>query len=99
MSRDHLAISSTASLAIVTSSTNAKGAMYVNKNPTFRKGTNYERAMQRKKKLKKNLNWLMSTTGMNVTMLYFWLFSLFVGNDVGRVFPEHSNFRFFTSGQ
>ena len=96
LSRDHLAMSSTASLAMVTNSTKANGATYVNRNPTLRNGMNCERAMQRKKKLKKNLNWLISTTGMNVTMLYFWLFSRLVGKDVGRVLPEHSNFRFFT---
>jgi hypothetical protein len=37
-------------------STKAKGAIKVKRNPTLRAFTNYETAMSKKNKLKKNLN-------------------------------------------
>jgi hypothetical protein len=33
---------------------------------------NWLQAMIRKKRLRKNLNWLMRTSGMKVITLYFW---------------------------
>lgn len=51
---------------MVTASTTASGAMYVNRNPTFKTGMNWVSAMMRKNRLKKNLNWLMSTIGTKV---------------------------------
>jgi len=37
-------------------STNAKGAMKVNRNPTLKALINWDRAISKKKRLKKNLN-------------------------------------------
>ena len=39
--------------------------------PTLKEGMNCDKVISRKKKLKKNLNWLNNTTGMKVSMLYF----------------------------
>ena len=47
--------------------------------PTLNIGMNCDNAITKKKKLKKNLNWLISTTGRKVITLYFWLFRLLVG--------------------
>ena len=49
---------------------------------------NWLSAMSRKKRLKKNLNWLKRTTGTKVTTLYFVLLSLLPGKcRVGSVCP------------
>jgi len=58
MAQSHfiLAISSNASLIIVIINTNERGAINVNKNPTHKAFKNYERAINKKKRLKKNLN-------------------------------------------
>jgi hypothetical protein len=37
----------------------------------LRTGMNWLQAMMRKKRLRKNLNWLNRTRGMKVMMLYF----------------------------
>jgi hypothetical protein len=37
----------------------------------LRTGMNWLQAMMRKKRLRKNLNWLKRTRGMKVMMLYF----------------------------
>lgn len=54
-----------------------------------------ERAMRRKNRLKKNLNWLKSTTGIKVMMLYFWFFTRLLTNLLGVVFPFMNTFLFY----
>lgn len=49
--------------------------------------------MIRKNRLKKNLNSLYSTVGMNVNTLYFWLFNLFDRKLPGEVVPLSSILR------
>lgn len=53
--------------------TNDNGAKYVKIRPTLRIGTNWVRAIIRKKKFWKYLNWLKSTSGRNVSTLYLVL--------------------------
>jgi hypothetical protein len=55
----------------------------VNMNPTLRGGMNYERQINRKNRLKKNLNWLKRTTGTKVMKLYFVLSILLLRCDLG----------------
>lgn len=49
LSLEYLLKSSTASFVIVIASTTAKGATYVNRNPTLRGGKIWETAIRRKK--------------------------------------------------
>lgn len=58
-------------MPIVSSSTNTKGARKVKRKPTLRDSKNWEMDTQRKKRLKKNLNWLKRTRGMKFRRLYF----------------------------
>ena len=69
-----LAISSDNSLIIVTMSTNARGATNDIRNPTLNAGTIWDKAMSRKNRLKKYLNWWNSTRGMNDHQVYLQLF-------------------------
>ena len=57
---------------------------------------NCERAISRKNRLKKNLNWLNSTTGTKVRILYFWLFILFPVNECGNLLPPKLSTRTFS---
>lgn len=108
LSLRNLWISSTASLTMVTIMTNTRGATYVKRNPvnnqtrkiqnnlpTLNGGKNWEIAITRKNKLKKNLNWLMRTTGIKVMIEYFWLQSLLLQNLLGSVFPLMFSFLSF----
>jgi hypothetical protein len=56
---------------MVTISTNTRGATYVMRRPTFKKGKNWETAISKKNILKKNLNSLYKRSGKNVKKLYF----------------------------
>jgi hypothetical protein len=58
-------------LAIVKRSTKIKGAKNVKRKPTRRDSKNYESEIPKKKMLKKNLNWLNRTRGMNDNTEYF----------------------------
>lgn len=75
-------------MRIVILKTTTKGATYVNMKPTLRGGTNWDRAIRRKKRLKKNLNWLNSTTGIRVQILYLVFLFLFEEKERGSVLPE-----------
>ena len=62
--------------------------------PTFKNGRNYDRAIIKKNKLKKNLNSLKRTRGRNDIGLYFMLLSLFDINEAGDVLPLIQMVRF-----
>ena len=47
--------------------------MNVNKKPTLNASMNWDREMSKKKRLKKYLNWLKSTTGTKLKMEYLEL--------------------------
>ena len=53
--------------------------MYVTRKPILSAGMNWLRATSRKYRLKKNLNCSYSTSGRNVTKLYFWLRTTLAG--------------------
>lgn len=56
---------------------------------------NCDSAMIKKNMLKKNLNSLYSTVGMNVNTLYFWLLSLLLRKVPGSVVPLSSILRLY----
>ena len=58
---------------MVSTRTKMRGARKVKRKPTRKGSMNWEREMRRKNKLKKNLNWLKRTTGMKLSIEYFWL--------------------------
>ena len=66
-------MSSDSSLTIVTMSTKARGATKDMRKPTLSAGTIYDRAIRRKKRLKKYLNWWKSTRGTKDHQLYLQL--------------------------
>ena len=66
-------MSSDSSLTIVTMSTKARGATKDMRKPTLSAGTICDRAIRRKKRLKKYLNWWKSTRGTKDHQLYLQL--------------------------
>jgi hypothetical protein len=58
---------------MVSKRTKIKGAKKVNRKPTRSGSKNCETEIPKKKMLKKNLNWLIKTSGRKEKIEYFWL--------------------------
>jgi hypothetical protein len=56
---------------MVSKRTKTNGARKVKRKPTLRASKNWEIETIRKKRLKKNLNWLKRTKGMKFIVVYF----------------------------
>ena len=78
--------SSENSFIIVTANTKTRGATKEIKKPTRRAGMICERAISKKNKLKKYLNWLKRTTGIKEYHVYLQLLIAFDGYDLPRFF-------------